>query len=77
MSYIAILVHSIKLNLIDDDDKDEECHILQDLCIQVIISQRNKNGKYLFIKEHKTKSRTKTCELCNDLHSCKFLFPRR
>ena len=43
MSYIAILVHSIELNLIDGDDKEEECQILQDLCIQVILSQRNKS----------------------------------
>ena len=73
MSYIAILVHSIELNLIDDDDKDEECHILQDLCIQVIISQRNKNQK---ISVYQGTQNT-TCELCNDLHSCKFLFPLR
>ena len=56
---------------------DEERHILQDLCIQLNLWQRVQTEKYLFIKELKNRCRTKNCELCNDLHSCKFLFPLR
>ena len=67
----------IQLNSIDDDDEEEQCHLLQDLCIQLNLWQRVQTGKYLFIKELKNRCRTKNCELCNDLHSCKFLFPLR